>query len=215
MSAPVASVLTVVAPMKVSPSTPALRDRARRAEELDQVGRNWPADVSHVDLGRVERRVGEGRGDGRRGDAVVGRAVQLRCRGCRSRRSNWTRSYRRCPRSTWTPSSVLKAIVFPWAEASAADRIARRIRDLDPVDLVAQRQLAGDVGADEVADDRVLADGPLGRAAVDLDAPVIGRDQVPGRRGGAADRVVPGALRRSGCLAGRWAARSSRSCRCR
>ena len=52
------------------------------------------------------------------------------------------------------------------------------------------------------------------RAAVDLDAPVIGRDQVLPVGGGAADRVVPGTLSiRMPC----WALGSGwcRSCRCR
>ena len=69
-----------------------------------------------------------------------------------------------------------------------ADRVARGVvADDHAVDLVAQRGLAGDVGADAGCPATRLLGG---RGAVEPHSPVVGRDQVPGRGRGAADRVA-------------------------
>ena len=91
------------------------------------------------------------------------------------------------PDSTETPARTLKAIVLPAPDDGPADRVVRGVvADDDAVDFVAQRCLAGDVGADQVALDQV----GRGRGAVEPDAPVVARDQVLGRRRRAADGVA-------------------------
>ena len=64
----------------------------------------------------------------------------------------------------------------------------RRCGERDAVDLVAQRQSPGAIGSDIVALNDIAGSG----GTVDVDSPLIGRDHVAGRGGGAADRVGRG-----------------------
>ena len=85
------------------------------------------------------------------------------------------------------PSPALAEMTLAAAGGRPADRVVARRRQGDPVAAVAQRHGAGDVGADEVPLDQVVAEDL--RAEGDAVA-VVGRDDVAGAGGRPADRVV-------------------------
>ncbi len=96
------------------------------------------------------------------------------------------------PEITWTPASVLKAMVLPWARDEAADRVARRIAEIvmPSISLPSGRCPVMSVPI-EVAVDRVRPTGrSAGRRSISM-PPVVGRDQVPARRGGRRRSCCP------------------------